>query len=210
MSLTKVSKIEESIALYFSAAEKFNDLVHRKQPVSSQVTRDVACYAMMVFYAYNLPCNRTPHGQPRIPIPPPLAQDVARNIQMVLEGHIPKWMHDLVKPGAPPAHPGMRRDIGLAVAYKKLCDTGLISDHHSTKTISDMYGVTRRRVQDWMKEYGFSEPSDFFPDTAGETERARLIQDALPNCAARYKEWGRAPKNARPFGKVRRRPSAKR
>ena len=92
MSLTKLSKVEESIALYLSAAEKFNELVHRKQPVSSQITRDVACYAMMVFYAYNLPCNRTSDGKPRIAIPPALAQDVTRNIQMILEVHIPTWM----------------------------------------------------------------------------------------------------------------------
>jgi hypothetical protein len=39
MSLTKLSKVEESIALYLSAAEKFNELVHHKQPVSSQITR---------------------------------------------------------------------------------------------------------------------------------------------------------------------------
>jgi hypothetical protein len=210
MSLTKLSKIEESIALYLSAADKFNDLVHRKQPASPQSVRDVACHAMMVFYAYNLPCNRTSDGQPRIAIPSPLAQDVARNIQLILEGHIPRWMLHLVKPGAPSAHPRMRQEIGLAVAYKKLCDAGLISDRHSTKTISDMYGVTTRRVQHWMKEYGYSEPSLWFPDAAGEAERARLIQEALPNFAASYKQWGRAPGNARPYGKARRRPTAKR
>src|SRR5262245_50623604 len=122
MGLKTTSDIEGWTALYFAAAARFNDLVHRKQPVSSRMTREVAYYAMRVFYAYNLPCNQKSDGGPRIEIPPQLAQDVARNIQLILEGHIPTWMLHLVKPGAPSAHPKMRQGIGLAVAYKKLCD----------------------------------------------------------------------------------------
>jgi hypothetical protein len=209
MSVTKLSKVEECIALYLAAAEKFNDLIHRKQPVSSQITRDVACYAMMVFYAYNLPCNRTSDGKPRIAIPPALAQDVARNIQMVLEGHIPTWMLHLIKPGAPSAHPRMRQEIGLAVAYKKLCDAGLIADRHSTKTIAGLFGVTRQSVQKWMTEYSYSEPSDWFPEAPDEAERAKLIQEALRKGAKHYRVWGRAPGSARPHGKATRRASAK-
>src|SRR5215475_807286 len=110
MSVASLSQIDESLARYFSAVETFNDLVNRKQPVGSQTTKEVACCAMMVFYAYNLPCNRTSDGQPRTPIPPQLANDVARNIQSVLEGHIPQWMLQLIKRGAPSADPRMRED----------------------------------------------------------------------------------------------------
>jgi hypothetical protein len=210
MSVEPLSQIEVSLARYFSVAETFNDLVNRKQPVGSQTTKEVAHCAMMVFYAYNLPCNRTPDGQPRTPIPPQLANDVAYNIQQVLEGHIPKWMLESIRRGAPSANPRMRQIIGLAVAYKKLCDAGLISDRHSTKTIAELYGVSRKGVQDWIKEYAYAEPSDWFPDAADEAERANLIKEALPNAAERYRTWGRAPGNERPHGKARRRPSAKR
>jgi hypothetical protein len=210
MSVTSPPKVEQAITMYFAAAGRFNDLVNGKQPVDPETTREVARCAAMVFSAYNLPCNWTSGKKPRVPIPPALARDVAHNIQRVLEGHVPQWILQLVKKGAPRAHPKMRHDIGLAVAYKKLCDADLISDRHSTKTIADSYGVTRRRVQGWMREYAYSEPTDWFPEAADEVERASLIQNALPLAAARYRQWGRAPRNVRPHGKARRRPSAKR
>jgi hypothetical protein len=111
---------------------------------------------------------------------------------MILEGHIPTWMLYLVKPGARSAHPRMRQEIGLAVAHKKLCDAGIISDRHSTKSIADLFGVTRQSVQKSMTEYSYSEPSDWFPEAPDEAERARLIQEALRKSAEHYRVWGRA------------------
>ena len=209
MSVADLSEMEQSVDQYFAAAKRYNNLIHHKQPVGAMTTRELARCAMNVFYAYKMPSNLTPDGKPRVSIPIQLAADVAYNLQQVLEGHIPSWMLVLQKPGAPFAHPKMRQDIGLAVAYKKLCDAGQISDSQSTKTVSDLYGVSTRRVQMWMKEYSFSEPSDWVLAGTDDAVRNRLIQDALPNCAARYKECGRGPSNARPHGKARRRLSAK-
>lgn len=97
----------------------------------------------------------------------------------------------------------MRRDIGLAVAYKKLCDAGLISDHQSTKTISDMYGVTRRRVQNWMKEYGYSKPriNSLMPQVRrnaldGSRTLSRISRRAISSGAALQTMHGRMGRRA--------------
>jgi hypothetical protein len=201
--------IENCIAQYLDAARRWNNLIRDKQPVSLISTAEVAWCAMRVFSAYKMPSNLAPDGKPRVAIPIQLAADVARNIQRVLEGHIPPWMSDLTKRGSSRAHPRMREEIGFAVAYKKLCKAGLIDDRRSTKTISDLYGVTTRRVLDWMHEYSYAEPSDFCPAAKDEAGRAKLIQEKLPVYAAHYKQWGRSPRNARPHGKARHRPSAK-
>jgi hypothetical protein len=202
-------EITEALEKYFSAARRFNALIEQQCQVADGVVREYAFWAMMVLYTYRLPSNWTHDKQPRVPIPVELTDDIARNIQMVLSGHIPKWMLHIRKAGAPPAHSRMIEDIGVAVAYKKLADAGQIKDRHSTKTITEAYGVTPKAVQNWMKEYSYAEPTDFFPAAAGDEERAMAIAEQLPKSGDFYRKWGRSPKTQRPFGKARRRPSAK-
>ena len=201
--------VKKAVDQYLAVAKTFNSLVLNRQPVHSQSVREPAWWAMMVLYGYCLPSNWAADGRPIVALPMELAHDIARNIQLVLAGHIPRWMTHLIKKGASETHPAISLRIGLAVAYKKLCDAGLLKDRTPTKTIARMYGVTRRAVQTWMKQYCFAEPSLWFPEAVDEAERAKLIEAALPETAAFYKDWGRAPANPRPFGKVGDRSHAK-
>ena len=203
-------EVQQAISGYLLAAGRFNDLVNRKEEVSSKAVRDVAWFAAAVFYTYNLPSNWQPDGRPRIPIPRQLARGCREEYSAGSVGQHPTWMLHLTSKGAPAADPVMRRGIGVAVAYLKLCSAGHLRDKHPTKTIADRFGVSRRCVQGWEKEYEYSEPSDWFPQAADEAERARLISAALPKAAGRYRQWGRGPKNPRPHGKAHRRLGAKR
>jgi hypothetical protein len=203
------TNVFEAIKKYLQAAEHYNSLLSSKSEVSSNAVRECAYWAMMVLYKYNLSDNWTSQTTPKNAIPPQLADDIARNIQMILRGHIPQWMLHMQKTGAPVSHPRMAADIGLAVAYKKLADSGAINDSHSTKTISDLFGVDRKAVQNWMKQYSHVEPSLFFALAADDGERAKMIADDLPKAAERYREFGRGPKNKRPFDKALRRIRAK-
>jgi hypothetical protein len=201
--------IDSALAKYFEAASTYNDLLSSKGGVPENVVRECANWMMLFLYLYNQPENWTPENTPRVAIPPQLANDIARNLQMVLSGHIPQWMLHLQKQGAPQAHPRMAAGIGVAVAYKKLAAAGAIGDSQSTKTVSKLYGVSPRGVQNWMKEYSFCEPADFFPHAGNEADRATQIAAELPRAAASYREWGRGLANQRPFGKAGRRPRAK-
>jgi hypothetical protein len=201
-------EITEALEKYFNAARCFNALIAQQCQVGDNLVRECAYWAMMVLYTYRLPSNWTHEKQPRVPIPVELTDDIARNIQMVLAGHIPQWMLHIQKPGAPPAHPRMVEDIGVAVAYKKLADGGQIKDRQSTKKISDLYGVSRKAVQKWLKEHSYIESSYFFQNAENDETRANLIADELPRAAERYRQWGRGPSNQRPFGKAQRRPRA--
>ena len=176
---------------YFAAARDFNQQIHRLEQISQSDVRRIAEHAMMALYSYSLPGNWC-DGRPHVVIPLQLASDIAHNMLIVLRGRIPRWMSHLSKKGvgAPAGHPKMGRDIGIAVAYKKLCSARSLSDRRPTATIARMYGVSKRRVQQWMKVYDFSEPSLWFPEATDETERARLIQAALPDAAGTISEVG--------------------
>jgi hypothetical protein len=201
--------IDSALAEYFKAANTYNYLLSSKVMVPENVVRECAYWMMRFLYVYNQPENWISENTPRVAIPPQLADDIARNLQMVLSGHIPQWMLHLQKQGAPQAHPRMAAGIGVAVAYKKFAASGAIKDSHSTKTVAKLYGVSTRGVQNWMKEYPFCEPADFFPHAGNEADRAAQIAAELPRAAATYREWGRGAANPRPFGKAGRRPRAK-
>ncbi len=199
----------DAIALYFQWAKRLNDLLQNKQPVPQDLVRDVALSAAQVLYAYNIPSNWR-DARPVEPIPPGLAEDIGRHIQLICSGHIPQWILHLQKKGAPPGDPRMKRDIAIAVVYKKLVTRRLINDNKSTAKIANMYKVSRRQVQNWMHEYAYAKPEDFYPEATSDADRAEKISDALHSASARYREWGRGTSNPKPFGKAKPRPSANR
>jgi hypothetical protein len=202
-------EITNALENYFSAARRFNALIAQQRQVADNVVMGYAYWAMMALYTYRLPSNWTHDKQPIVPIPVELTDDIARNIQMVLSGHIPQWMLHIQKAGAPPAHPRMVEGIGVAVVYKKLVAGGQIKDRHPTKTITEAYGVTSKTVQNWMKEYSWATLADYFPNAQSDEARAILIAEQLSKSGDQYRQWGRGTKNPRPFGKAPRRPSAK-
>ena len=163
--------------------------------------------AALALRSYNLP-NNWNGNQPIIPLPQNLVSDIARHIQILAGGHIPQWMLHIQKKGRGEADPNVKQWIGLAVAYKKLCGRGVIKDNSSTKTITDLYGISRRRVQTWVEEI-LSEPEDWFSQAENEAERARLIKETLPVFGEKYQLWGNGPKNPNPIGKAEHRRGAK-
>lgn len=207
--MPEASEITTAINEYLLLAEVYNKLVKQKQPVPLPLVRDIAVRAAQVFRAYTLPKNWFGE-RPTVTIPLQMADDVARQIELICKGHIPKWMIDLQRKGAPPCDPKMRRDIGIAVAYKKLCESGVVRDRRATSTVADAYGVSNRQVQNWMQEYSDTEPGDFFPDASSDEDRAQRIANALHEASARYKEWGRGPNNTKPLGKAKRRRGVRR
>jgi hypothetical protein len=191
---------------YLEAAQRFNDEA-AKGKVSDSLVRECARLAMMALYTYQLPENWD-GGGPIVPLPVQLTNDIARNILVTLGGHIPTWMLHLQKTGAPRVDPKIAEKIGLAVAYKKLAAHGVIVDRQAAKTISGNFGVTRRQVQAWVKEYSWADPECFFPYSSSDRERASLIAADLPRAGEFYRDWGRGPKNPRPTGKAwKRRPT---
>jgi hypothetical protein len=206
---SELSEIAQALENYLHVANSFNKLIAEQSAVPQELVKKCAYWAMMFLLKYRLPGNWTDDGKPRIPIPVTLAKDIAENIQRILQGHIPKWMLHLQKIGAPQTDPRGAEHIGLAVVYKRLAADGKIKDRRSTKTIAEAYGVTSKTVQNWMKEYSYAEPTDFFPAAAGDEARAMAIAKQLPKSGDQYRQWGRSPRNPRPFGKAQRRPSAK-
>jgi hypothetical protein len=112
-------EVTEALEKYFNAARCFNALIAQQCRVADNVVRECAYWAMMVLYTYRLPSNWTHEKQPKVPIPVELTDDIARNIQMVLAGHIPQWMLHIQKPGAPPAHPRMIDPICTVSAERR-------------------------------------------------------------------------------------------
>jgi hypothetical protein len=211
---TPPQAINQAILEYYEVATMVNEELKAKREISDVLIRAMALRACMVLRAYCLPENWPDRdrgheaGSPLVPLPLQLAEDVARHIYMLANGHIPQWMLHLQKTGSATADPRMQQNIGLALAYKSLCEAGRIRNTKPVKTISDAYGVSRRAVQQWAKQYP-TDPSLWFPQALTEEERAQMILAEMPIAAGRYREWGRAPKNARPFGKVSRRLRAK-
>jgi hypothetical protein len=205
--------IKQAIADYFDAANTVNKSL-ANQELSDAPIRNLAIRSYEVLRAYASPENwpdwdrNEISGHPIVPLPQQLAADLARQIYLLANRHIPRWMLDLQKQGSPINDPRLQEAIGLALAYKKLCEVGRINNKWPVKTISNAYGVTRRGVQLWAKEYP-ADPELFFPQASSEDERALMILAEMPKAAARYREWGRGTNNPRPHGKAQRRPRAK-
>ena len=200
--------LDEALAHYYRLAEDMNKRIEAPQEIADEDVRDLAYAAAFALRTYNLP-NNWNGNQPIIPLPQYLVSDIARHIQILAGGHIPQWMLHIQKKGRGEADPNVKQWIGLAVAYKKLCERGVIKDKSSTKTITDLYGISRRRVQNWVKD-DLSEPELWFPEATDDAHRAELIKQNLPEYGEKYRLWGNGPKNANPIGKAEHRRGAKR
>lgn len=211
MTIEEKDQVGQALELYFQRAQEVNRKVNAREPIGSEQVRDLAWVTALVLRAYCLPSNW--HGEygtnPVTPLPPQLVADIARQIQIICGGHIPVWMLHMQKRGAPPIDPRIREWQGIAVAYVKLCKSGSIFDRSPSKTVADAYGIDRKSVQNWVNTLQ-AEPMHFFPNAGAEKSRAEMIEMRMRECGSLYRLWGPAPKNARPFGKGRKRPRAKR
>ena len=78
------------------------------------------------------------------------------------QGTIPEPFLDAATEGRSPPGPDERRDIELAVAYRKACEPkGIehngrriwIDDKHPIKTLSALFSADRRTVTEWVRSY---------------------------------------------------------
>jgi hypothetical protein len=207
MALDNPPKAADALALWFEGARAWNELVNAQRPVPHDLTREVAVRALVFVTAYYQPDNWV-NDAPIVSFPVQLSKDIARNLQLIAMGHIPNWILALQKQGAPRVDPKVAEWIGLGLAYRDACEKGFIQDKAHTKTVAELYGVSRTAIQGWAKKY----PSDFrlfFTFARSDEERAELIRADLPRAAHEYVNWGRGPANPRPFGKATRRRRAK-
>lgn len=131
-----------------------------------------------------------PGGNPIEPLPVEAAFIVADMISYIRAGKLPKPISEMIGPGSPGIGPSESRDIGLAVAYRVAVDQGLIDDPSPVATIAHAFGVTRRSVSRWCKNYNVL-ISDFFPDARDDQERSTCIASAMPEAGLRYRNGGR-------------------
>lgn len=204
-------RMSAALEIYNAHIEAYNRKIQSREAVSSELVRATARAMALVLASYCLPENwRGEYGSsPKIPLPPQIAGDIARNIHIICDGHIPKWILHLQKRGTAPVDPRVREWQGYAIAYVELCKAGLIKNRAPTGTVAKIFGVTVRAVQNWVKNID-AEPSDFFPEAINEADRASLIADKVRWAGEQYRIWGPGHQTAHPFGKGRKRPRAKR
>jgi hypothetical protein len=193
--------VAQAWSQYQALADRYNQLIQRREPVPDDMVRDLVYLAGQVAAAYSLESNwpersREDWGVPREHFPPALAQHVARNLLILGHGDLPSWVGALRRRGAPKGHPAMEQDILTAVMYRKAADKGWVRDKTPVKTIADAYGVSRQAVQKWVDARAHASPQSLNFKTEEE------IRAAFEAAAARYREWGRAPGIMRPHGKT--------
>jgi hypothetical protein len=194
-------QVAAALGSFLRLESEFKRLVDAKKPVPRSLIRDTTQAARRAALAYCRPDNWSDRdldrtGPPVEHFPWALAWDMARNLEILAAGHIPRWMRHLQRRGAPRGHPDMNRDKAVAVAYRTAATLGLVRDRSPVRTIQQAYGgVSKQAVQKWMAEYAHATPDAFGWRTE---EDART---ALEGSGRRYSESGRAPGIRRPGGK---------
>ena len=96
------------------------------------------------------------------PFPAELASCIGGLAGYLAVGKLPEPIRDAARSGRTSPGPDERRDIRWAVAYRRACErdgivhmgvTHRISDRHPVKTLAAWFGVERRTVRDWCKQY---------------------------------------------------------
>ena len=105
---------------------------------------------------------RTGQRHEQVMFPPDLANALAGQTGYLAVGAIPVLIEDVRTKGRTSPGPHERRHIGLAVAYRKACmkhgiihrgERIKIADNKPVATLAKWFGVNRRTVQGWCRDF---------------------------------------------------------
>ncbi len=129
-------------------------------------------------------------------VPPEFALRLAGISGYLAAGILPEPVAITVKHGRSRMGPSERRDIGIAVAYRRAAEARMvhngislrIEDRAPVKTITDAYGVKPNTVRDWCRKFqpAFLGVGDATPE---------ILRSLMQQAGARYRSAGRS-KNA--------------
>ena len=140
-------------------------------------------------------CN-WPRGDAEPPIlafPPMLAYIAADFTRYFLAGKVPGPIDDLLRQGAPANGPQEMRAQGWAVAYCIAVADGVITDGHSTRTVSEAFAIDLRTIQRWLKQQRALGVSwqDLVPDEIPKSEVGQYLTMKMREAGAYYMSKGR-------------------
>ena len=121
--------------------------------VSPKMAREYFSAWEKLIELYRSSQNLDQSGRPLEMIPPDLMGMIERLCGNVACGITPGLIKDATLPGSHVPNPAERQDKEIAVTYIAAAKSGIISDKTPVKTVSIKFGVNRRTVQDWSKEF---------------------------------------------------------
>jgi hypothetical protein len=124
----------------------------RSERASPAMAREYFLAWEKLIELYRSPQN-APDNRPREIIPPDVMGMLGRLCGYVASGIIPGPIKDATTPGGHVPGPTERRDKEIAVSYVAAAKTGKIKNRAPVKTVAEIFGVNRRTVLDWSKEF---------------------------------------------------------
>jgi hypothetical protein len=182
--LTFKIEFKKALTIVLAAAQTFWDwrALHEsdRQKGITQAARNFFSALETLITLYSHRQNWSPDNRPREVIPPAVMAIIGNFCGYLAVGQIPEPMTDAVKSGSKGRGPDECRDLMIAVTYIAAVREGKISDPAAIKTIMETFGVKRRTVEKWRKEFSVLEidPAD--------------LPECLRRAGRRYRRAGRS------------------
>jgi hypothetical protein len=125
----------------------------RNDRASPTTARDYFSAWEKLIELYRSPQNAHPDGLPKETIPPDVMGMLGSLCGYLASGIAPGAIRDATAPGSYVAGPAERRDKEVAVSYIAAAKAGKIDDRAPVKTVAKLFGVDRRAVQGWSKDF---------------------------------------------------------
>ena len=125
-------------------------------------------------------------GRPALDFPLELAREFVDVFDALTQG----YSHPLVRPASKPSGsrtwPALRRGQVAALAYIQCAKSGVISDPHPVKTVSEQFGVSRRLIRYWGK--GLKNAANRLI-SENQVATSAVIRALMRNAARDYRRW---------------------
>jgi len=122
--------------------------------------------------------------------PPTVHPDLARELADAFDAVAQGYAHPLVRPSSKRpgtrTWPALRRAQLTALVYIDLAKGTVIADRHPVKTVSELFGVTRRLLRYWRR--GLVDEVDAAVKAPG-PEPAFTMPRRLKNASQEYRRW---------------------
>ncbi len=141
-------------------------------------------------HAYIQPENFPAHLV-REPFPPVIARAVWSLVTNALAGRRTLSFEDLFSAHAPNFSASEKKEIYIAVAYVQAAQEKIVHDPKFIKNVANWYGVHRRTILNWVREFGIHDLlANFYPNLS-EEDRAERITNLAKTRGAFYARYGR-------------------